>query len=151
MRHLNSTKQLGKTSTHRKAMFANMAASLILEERIVTTKQKAKVLKAYSEKMITRAKRNLVLGENETAKKVHNKREVLKDLSDRAAVAKLFDDIAVRNKDRKGGYTRIILLDRRDGDAAERAIIEFVEKKAKEEKKAPKKEAKEAKKEKEAK
>jgi large subunit ribosomal protein L17 len=129
-----------------------MAASLILEERIVTTKQKAKVLKTYSEKMITRAKRNLVLGENELAKKVHNKREVLKDLSDRNAVAKLFDDIAVRNKDRKGGYTRIILLDRRDGDAAERAIIEFVEKKAKAEKKEPKKEVKkDAKKEKEAK
>lgn len=140
MRHLNNTKQLGKTSTHRKAMFANMAASLFNEERIVTTKQKAKVLKAYSEKMITRAKRNLELGETETAKKVHNKREILKDLSDRAAVAKLFDDIAVRNKDRKGGYTRIILLNHRDGDAAERAIIELVEKKAKAEKKEPKKE-----------
>ena len=148
MRHLNNTKQLGKTSTHRKAMFANMAASLFNEERIVTTKQKAKVLKAYSEKMITRAKRNLELGENESAKKIHNKREILKDLSDRAAVAKLFDDIAVRNKDRKGGYTRIILLDHRDGDAAERAIIELVEKKAKADKKETKKEAK---KEKEAK
>ena len=146
MRHLNSTKQLGKTSTHRKAMFANMAASLILEERIVTTKQKAKVLKTYAEKMITRAKRNLVLGQEETAKKVHNKREVLKDLSDRNAVAKLFDDIAVRNKDRKGGYTRIVLLDRRDGDAAERAIIEFVEKREKAEK--PAKEKKSEKKEK---
>jgi large subunit ribosomal protein L17 len=131
MRNLNSTKQLGKTATHRKAMFANMAASLIIEERIVTTKQKAKVLKVYAEKMVTRAKRNLVLGQEEAAKKVHNKREVLKDLSDRDAVAKLFDDIAVRNKDRKGGYTRIVLLDRRDGDAAERAIIEFVEKKTK--------------------
>ena len=140
MRHLNNTKQLGKTSTHRKAMFANMAASLFNEERIVTTKQKAKVLKAYSEKMITRAKRNLELGENESAKKIHNKREILKDLSDRAAVAKLFDDIAVRNKDRKGGYTRIILLDHRDGDAAERAIIELVEKKAKADKKETKKE-----------
>lgn len=147
MRNLNSTKQLGKTATHRKAMFANMAASLILEERIITTKQKAKAVKAYAEKMVTRAKRNLVLGETEAAKKIHNKREVLKDLSDRDAVAKLFDDIAVRNKDRKGGYTRIVLLDRRDGDAAERALIEFVEKKAK----AEKAEKKEPKKEKEAK
>lgn len=151
MRNLNSTKQLGKTSSHRKAMFANMATSLIIEEKIVTTKQKAKVLKRYSEKMITRAKRNLELGQEETAKKVHNKREILKDIKDRAAVAKLFDDIAVRNKDRKGGYTRIVLLGRRDGDAAEEAIIEFVEKKAVKAADKTEKKAKKEKKEKEAK
>ena len=143
MRNLNSTKQLGKTASHRKAMFSNMATSLILEEKIVTTKQKAKVLKIYSEKMVTRAKRNLVLGQEDTAKKVHNKREILKDIKNREAVAKLFDDIAVRNKDRKGGYTRIVLLGRRDGDAAEEAIIEFVEKKAVKAVKVEKKDKKE--------
>jgi len=151
MRNLNSTKQLGKTSSHRKAMFANMATSLIIEEKIVTTKQKAKVLKRYSEKMVTRAKRNLELGQEETAKKIHNKREILKDIKDREAVAKLFDDIAVRNKDRKGGYTRIVLLGRRDGDAAEEAIIEFVEKKAVKAADKTEKKAKKEKKEKEAK
>ena len=152
MRNLNSTALLSKTASHRKAMFGNMVASLIKHERVVTTKQKAKVLRVVAERMITRAKKNLVLGETETAKKVHNKREILKDMKDREALAKLFDDIAVRNKDRKGGYTRILLLDRRPGDAAEQAIVEFVEKKAKEvkEKKAddkakPKKEDKEKK------
>lgn len=132
MRNLNSTALLSKTASHRKAMFGNMVASLIKHERVVTTKQKAKVLRVVAERMITRAKKNLVLGETETAKKVHNKREILKDMKDREALAKLFDDIAVRNKNRKGGYTRILLLDRRPGDAAEQAIVEFVEKKAKE-------------------
>lgn len=132
MRNLNSTALLSKTASHRKAMFGNMVASLIKHERVVTTKQKAKVLRVVAERMITRAKKNLVLGESDTAKKVHNKREILKDMKDREALAKLFDDIAVRNKDRKGGYTRILLLDRRPGDAAEQAIVEFVEKKAKE-------------------
>ena len=108
-----------------------MATSLIMCEKIVTTKQKAKALKVYSEKMITKAKRNLSLSETDIAKKVHNKREIMKDIKDRDAIAKLFDDIAVRNKDRKGGYTRILLLNHRPGDAAEKAIIEFVEKKVK--------------------
>jgi large subunit ribosomal protein L17 len=129
MRNLNSTALLSKTASHRKAMLGNMAASLFLKERIITTKTKAKVLKAFSEKMISRAKRNLVLAEADVAKKIHNKREVLKSMKDRDACAKLFDDIAVRFKDRKGGYTRIILLDHRPGDAAEKAIIELVVKK----------------------
>jgi large subunit ribosomal protein L17 len=150
MRKVNSTALLSKTASHRKAMFGNMCASLFKHERIVTTKQKAKALKVFSERMITRAKRNLVLAETDIAKKVHNKREILKNMHDREACAKLFDDIAVRNKDRKGGYTRIILLDNRAGDAAERVIVELVEKKApakkeKEEKAKDKKEKKEKK------
>ncbi len=152
MRNLNSTALLSKTASHRKAMFGNMVASLIIHERIVTTKQKAKVLKVVAERMITRAKKNLVLGETESAKKVHNKREILKSMKDREALSKLFDDIAVRNKDRKGGYTRILLLNHRAGDAAEQAIVEFVEKKVKapkdkktEEKSKDKKESKEKK------
>jgi large subunit ribosomal protein L17 len=136
MRNGNSTALLSKTASHRKAMFGNMVASLILKERIVTTKQKAKVLKEISEKMITRAKRNLSLTDNEVAKKVHNKREVLKTMRDRDALAKLFDDIAVRFKDRKGGYTRIVLMSHRPGDAAEKAIVELVVKKAPEKKEA---------------
>jgi large subunit ribosomal protein L17 len=137
MRHKNKVKQLGRTYSHRKAMFNNMITSLIMEERIVTTKQKGKELKRMSEKLITRAKNNLVLSDSEAGKKLHNKREVMKVIKDRDAVAKLFDTIAPRFKDRNGGYLRIYLLGkRREGDAAEMAIVEFVvkekaEKKAK--------------------
>ncbi|MDA3899000.1 MAG: 50S ribosomal protein L17 [Spirochaetes bacterium] len=130
MRKLNNVKQLGRTSAHRKAMIANMITSLIQHERIVTTKQKAKILQSYSEKMITRAKKNLTATD---AAALHNKREVMKTIKDRDVVAKLFDDIAKRVKDRKGGYTRIYLLgNKRAGDAADKAIIELVDSKVEE-------------------
>ncbi len=133
MRHKNSVKQLGRTFSHRKAMFNNMLVSLFQHERIETTKQKAKVLKRLSEKIITRAKKNLLISDNDEAKKLHNKREVLKKIKNRDIVSKLFDDIAVRNKDRNGGYTRIFLLgNRRMGDNADMAIIELVERKKQE-------------------
>lgn len=131
MRNRNSVKQLGKTHSHRNAMFANMVTSLFEHERIVTTKQKGKELKRISEKMITRAKKNLVLGVDEEAKKLHNKREVMKVIKDRDIIKKLFDDIAGRFKDRSGGYTRMYLLGQRPGDSAEMAIVELVERKAK--------------------
>jgi large subunit ribosomal protein L17 len=129
MRKLNNVKQLGRTNTHRNAMLSNMVTSLFKHERIITTKQKAKVLKRVSEKMITRAKRNLALDDTQVNKRVHNKRIVMKSIKDRDVVAKLFDDIAVRSKERNGGYTRIYLLGKRPGDAAEKAIIELVDKK----------------------
>jgi len=128
MRHRNKVKQLSKTHSHRKAMFSNMATSLFMNESIITTKDKAKVLKSFSEKLITKAKK---AGEEKAAPemKLHKRRNVMKFIKDEDAVAKLFDDIAVRNKDRKGGYTRIYLIGKRPGDAAEKAIIELVEKK----------------------
>jgi large subunit ribosomal protein L17 len=129
MRHMNSVKQLGKTASHRKAMFSNMVTSLFKEERIVTTKVKAKELKRISEKIITRAKRNLGLSDKDASIALHNKREVLKVIRDRDIIDKLFTDIAKRNLDRKGGYTRIYTIGRRPGDAAEKAIIELVERK----------------------
>ncbi len=130
MRKINNVKQLGRTSAHRKAMISNMITSLIQNERIVTTKQKAKILQSFSEKIITRAKKNLTATD---ASALHNKREVMKTIKDRDAVAKLFDDIAKRVKDRNGGYTRIYLLGKkRAGDAAEKAIIELVDAKAEE-------------------
>ena len=132
MRHRNSVRQLGRTHSHRRAMYANMTASFYLNERVITTKEKAKELKRISEKLITRARRNLGLPENEVGKKLHNKRIVMKFIKNREAVQKLFDDIAGRNVNRKGGYTRIYLLGRREGDAAEMAILELVEKKQKE-------------------
>ncbi len=128
MRHRNSVKQLGRSHAHRKAMFGNMVTSLFRHERIVTTKEKGKELKRISERLITRAKRNIDIPEKEENRKLHNKREVMKVIKDRDIVKKLFDDIAPRFKDRKGGYTRIYLLGKRPGDAAEMSIIELVEK-----------------------
>ncbi len=130
MRHKNKVKQLGKTQSHRKAMFNNMVTSFFDSERIVTTKQKGKELKKISEKLITRAKNNLEYSSDQEEKKLHNKKEVLKVVKDRDVMKKLFDDIAPRFKERKGGYTRMYLLGRRQGDAAEMAIVELVERKA---------------------
>jgi large subunit ribosomal protein L17 len=149
MRHRNSVKQLGRTHAHRKAMFSNMVTSLFKHERIVTTKVKGKELKRISERLITRAKKNIDLSDKEENKKLHNKREAMKVVKDRDVLKKLFEDIAPRFKDRKGGYTRIYLLGKRPGDAAEMSIVELVEKKVVEKKTAEKgKEVKEAKKEK---
>ncbi|MBN2077635.1 MAG: 50S ribosomal protein L17 [Spirochaetes bacterium] len=130
MRHRNSVKQLGRTHSHRKAMFANMVTSLFRHERIVTTRVKGKELKRISERLITRAKRNIAMKGADEAKKLHNKREVMKVIKDRDIVTKLFEDIAPRFMERKGGYTRMYLLGRRPGDAAEMSIVELVEKKA---------------------
>lgn len=127
MRHKNSVKTLNRTYAHRKAMMGNMVTSLLEHERIVTTKQKGKELKKVSEKIITKAKKNLALTEDDKDKILHNKREVMKMIKNRSVVKKLFDSIAPRFKDRKGGYTRIYLLGRRAGDAAEMAIVELVD------------------------
>ena len=128
MRHQNSVKQLGKTHSHRNAMFSNMVTSLYINERVVTTKQKAKELRRISERLITRARKNLSLtGDGSDAKKLHNKRIVMRFVKDRKALVKLFDDIAPRFADRNGGYTRIYLLGKRSGDAAEMAMIELVD------------------------
>ncbi|MDI9424207.1 MAG: 50S ribosomal protein L17 [Spirochaetota bacterium] len=130
MRHKNSVRQLGRTQSHRKAMFANMVSSLFEKERIVTTKQKGRELKKISEKLITRAKNNIDLPEDAADKRLHNKRVVMKTVKNRDILKKLFDDIAPRFKGRNGGYTRLYLLGRRPGDAAEMAIVELVERKA---------------------
>lgn len=127
MRHKNKVRQLGRTHSHRKAMFENMVTSLFEHERIVTTKQKGKELKKISEKLITRAKHNIDIPEGEPEKKLHNKREVLKVIRNKDIVKKLFDDIALRCKNRNGGYTRMYLLGLRQGDAAEMAIVELVD------------------------
>jgi large subunit ribosomal protein L17 len=129
MRHKNNVRQLGRTPAHRSAMFSNMVASLYLNESVVTTKQKAKELKKISEKLITKARKNIKLPETEVGKKLHNKRLVLKFVKDEDAVKKLFDEIAPRFANRNGGYTRIYLLGKRLGDSAEMALIELVEKK----------------------
>ncbi len=117
MRHLKKGRKLNRDKEHRKALISNLMTSLFRYERIKTTVPKAKELRRFAEKMITRAKEN----------NLHNKRIVMKRIKDRDVVAKLFDEIAPRYKNVNGGYTRIIKADKRLGDGAEMAYIELVE------------------------
>ena len=117
MRHNVQGRKLGRTTAHRKAMFRNQLTSLIEHEQIKTTLAKAKELRPLAERMVTRGKKG----------GVHQRRLARRWLPDRASVKKLFDEIAPRFEDRPGGYTRIIKLGPRQGDGAEMAIIEFVE------------------------
>ena len=124
-------------AAHRKALHRNMVTSLFRHERIRTTKSKALEVRRSAEKLITRAKED----------SVHNRRIASGRLYDEGILAKLFTDIAPRMKDRKGGYTRILKLGNRLGDAAEMVILELVDYKLDiegTEKKAEKKEAKSA-------
>lgn len=135
MRHGYSNRKLGRTSSHRNAMFRNQLASMIESERIVTTLPKAKELRPQIEKLVTLAKND----------SVHNRRNAARLVPDDTLVAKLFDTLGPRFSTRPGGYTRIMKLGARRGDAAEMAILEFVERSAdktegaKEETPAPKK------------
>ena len=116
MRHGMVNRKLGRTSGHRLAMFRNQIASLIDKERIITTLPKAKELRPQVERLIT-------LGRNDS---VHARRQAARVIGDDAVVAKLFDTVGPRFGDRPGGYTRIIKLGPRRGDAAEMAILELV-------------------------
>ena len=144
MKHRRGFNPLERMAAHRKALHRNMVTSLFRYERIRTTKTKAQAVRRSAEKLITRAK----------VDSVHNRRIVSGRLYDEGIVAKLFNDIAQRMKERPGGYTRIIKLGERPGDAAEIVILELVDFKldAKEasEKKAKKNAKKEVKKEKKA-
>ncbi|WLR94062.1 50S ribosomal protein L17 [Shinella zoogloeoides] len=117
MRHQNSGRKLNRTASHRKAMFANMAASLILHEQIVTTLPKAKEIRPIVEKLVTLGKRG----------DLHARRQAISQIRDVAVVSKLFDAIATRYANRNGGYLRIMKAGYRHGDNAPLAVIEFVE------------------------
>ncbi|RCK50219.1 50S ribosomal protein L17 [Thalassospira profundimaris] len=117
MRHGMQGRKLNRTKSHRKAMFANMAVSLITHEQIKTTLPKAKDLRPYVEKLITLGKRG----------DLHARRQALSTLRDEAAVAKLFGEVAERYKERSGGYTRVLKAGFRYGDAAPVALIELVD------------------------
>ncbi len=117
MRHRKSGRRLGRTSSHRKAMFRNMAASLLRHETIKTTLPKAKELRRVVEPLITLAK------EDGVAKR----RLAFDRLRDKEAVGKLFKDIGPRFKDRPGGYLRILKIGPRPGDAAPMAIVQLVD------------------------
>lgn len=120
MRHGYANRKLGRTSSHRNAMFRNQLASLIASERIITTLPKAKELRPIAEKLITLAKND----------SVHARRQAARQVPDDALIAKLFDTIGPRFSTRPGGYTRIMKLGARRGDAAEMAILELVERSA---------------------
>ncbi|WP_413205175.1 50S ribosomal protein L17 [Rhodospirillum sp. A1_3_36] len=117
MRHGMSGRKLNRTSTHRKAMFANMAASLLKHEQIKTTLPKAKDLRPIAEKLITLGKKG----------GLHERRQAFAMLRDEAVVAKLFSVLGERYKDRQGGYTRVLKAGFRYGDAAPMAIIELMD------------------------
>ena len=117
MRHNKAINHLGRQSGHRKAMLANMASSLILKKRITTTVAKAKALKSYVEPLITKSKDDTT----------HNRRIVFSYLKDKEAVKELFGAIAQKVADRPGGYTRVLHVGFRQGDAAEMALIELVD------------------------
>ncbi len=117
MRHGKKVNHLGRTDSHRKAMLANMASSLIKHKRITTTLAKAKSLRMYVEPIITKSKTDTT----------HSRRIVFSYLQDKEVVTELFRDIAAKVANRPGGYTRIIKLNNRLGDNAEMALIELVD------------------------
>jgi len=117
MRHGMSGRKLGVTSSHRIAMFRNMAVALLKHEQITTTLPKAKELRPVAEKLITLGKRG----------DLHAKRQAYNQLRDETIVAKLFEALATRYKARAGGYTRVLKAGMRYGDAADMAVIELVD------------------------
>lgn len=117
MRHNMGGRKLNRTSSHRKAMFMNLANALIKHEQITTTLPKAKELRPFVEKLVTLGKRN----------DLHTRRQALSILQDKAMVEKLFDALQKRYAKRDGGYTRVLKAGFRYGDNAPMAIIEFVD------------------------
>jgi large subunit ribosomal protein L17 len=117
MRHGKKHNHLGRTTSHRKAMLANMTCSLIEHKRINTTVAKAKALRVFAEPLITKSKTDTT----------HNRRIVFSYLRDKFAVTELFKEVSVKVADRPGGYLRIIKLGNRQGDNAPMAMIELVD------------------------
>jgi len=117
MRHLKRTAKLGRTSEHRNAMLANLVCSLIEHKRVTTTLAKAKAARSVAEKMVTLGKKGTI----------HHRRLAAARLHQEDAARMLFKEIAPAFKDRRSGYTRIIKLEQRQGDAAPRAILEWVD------------------------
>ena len=117
MRHKKSGRKFNRNSSHRRAMFRNMAANLVLHERIETTEAKAKAVKGYAEKMVTLGKRG----------DLHARRLAMAELRSNDVVHHLFANVAPRFAERPGGYTRIVKMGPRQGDAAPMVLLEFVD------------------------
>jgi len=120
MRHRKAGRKLGRNAAHRKALFRNMVTSLLEHEQIKTTDAKAKELRGVAERMITLAKRG----------DLHARRQALSVIQSKDVTAKLFGELAERYRERPGGYTRVIKLGHRHGDAAPVSIIELVDRSA---------------------
>lgn len=116
MRHRKKGRNLSRSPSHRRAVLRNMATSLFRHERITTTTARAKELRPYAERLVTLARRG----------DLHARRQVARRIADREVLGKLFDDIGPRYAERPGGYTRILKLGTRKGDAADMALIELV-------------------------
>lgn len=135
MRHLKHTAKLGRTSEHRNAMLANLVCSLIKHKRITTTLAKAKAARPVAEKIVTLGKRDSVPARRLVAAQLHahgptiqlSKDERHKWRQNEDVLRILFEEIAPAFKERNGGYTRIVKMDQRPGDAAQRAILEWVD------------------------
>ena len=117
MRHLKQGRKLGRTTAHRKALLRNLATALLEHERIITTEPKAKELRRVADKLVTLGKRG----------SLHARRQALQTVQSTTVVQKLFNEIAPRFAERQGGYTRILRLGYRPGDAAAMAVIELVD------------------------
>ena len=117
MRHLKRTAKLGRTGEHRNAMLANLVCSLIKHKRVTTTLAKAKAARSVAEKMVTLGKKGTI----------HARRLVAARLHQEDAAKILFNEIAPAQKDRNGGYTRIVKMHQRQGDASQLAILEWVD------------------------
>ena len=117
MRHMKQGRKLGRTTAHRKALLRNLATALLDHERIITTEAKAKELRRVADKLVTLGKRG----------DLHSRRRALRVVRSNAVVRKLFDEVAPRFAARNGGYTRVLRLGYRPGDAAAMAVIELVD------------------------
>ena len=117
MRHRNQGRKLNRTASHRKAMFANMAASLIQHEQIITTLPKAKEIRSIADKLITLGKKG----------GLHARRQAIAQIKDVEQVRKLFDELAPRYAERNGGYTRVLKAGFRKGDNAPMGVVELVD------------------------
>ena len=117
MRHLKSGRKLNRTSSHRKALFRNMVTSLLEHEQVRTTDAKAKELRRVADRMITLGKRG----------SLHARRQAAAYIKSRSVITKLFSEVAERFRDRPGGYTRIVKIGVRHGDAASMSVIELTD------------------------
>lgn len=125
MRHMKNNVKLGRSAEARKALLSSLVSNFIQEQRIQTTVQKAKQARMLAEKLVTTAKKALASGKREDL--LSAKRNVLNVLRHRKHVARLFEAIAPQYKDRQGGYTRIVRIGQRGGDASEMVVLEWVD------------------------
>lgn len=127
MRHRKSGRKLKRTASHRKALLNALSTALLRHRKIQTTTAKAKETRRVVESLITKAKRALARESNGQVKDIHSRREVARYIKDRTVVKSLFEEIAPKVMERPGGYTRIVKLGQRHGDAAEVSVLELVD------------------------